>query len=469
MSYIQYIGARYVPKVFDHDGSSDWLSGVAYEPLTIVTYYGTSFASKKPVPASVGSPNENPDYWIVCGNYNAQFESYRKKTEELQKTVDGYEDNTKRVEEVEKKVNESADKIKVNEQNITGLKESVDLYSQALSRTDMRVSVIEGELGDGDFNLSSENPTLPIRPFTTFTDAVRFGVNAIPEHASYNNRDVIRGNQYTEVRWINGENISTDVSSRIEKHTGTRNDPYTTLDYLIEKSNNGTLDLRCFITESGYYVINRPNLIGVCLHLTCRANDVHILLSGARQQSFAVYNSHLNITASGYSGCSIEMADVSSGMNWYLEACTISCHYMDVKVEPLGLIYCYGNFSGSKIKQIELTGSTVRMNSVTMTNTDNAKSAIKCSNGSKVIMLGSNMNTNRLPEDGTNNAIIELTESEAYIFASQVGNSGYGYGIKADNSKIVGTNARIATYSSNSINGNEVSNMNLIVTKTTIL
>lgn len=66
MANRQYIGARYVPKYYENpDGSNNWLTGVPYEPLTIVTYADIQFISKKPVPANITSPNENPEYWIA--------------------------------------------------------------------------------------------------------------------------------------------------------------------------------------------------------------------------------------------------------------------------------------------------------------------------------------------------------------------------------------------------------------------
>ena len=79
---LQYIGARYVPKFYEGTDSA-WVSGVAYEPLTIVTYAGNSYTSKKPVPASVGSPNDNPEYWVSTGVFNQQVESL---IEEIQQT-----------------------------------------------------------------------------------------------------------------------------------------------------------------------------------------------------------------------------------------------------------------------------------------------------------------------------------------------------------------------------------------------
>lgn len=74
----QYIGARYVPKIFEYNGSNEWISGIAYDPLTIVTYLNNSYTSKKPVPSSIGNPANNSEYWANTGNYNAQVEAYRE-------------------------------------------------------------------------------------------------------------------------------------------------------------------------------------------------------------------------------------------------------------------------------------------------------------------------------------------------------------------------------------------------------
>lgn len=79
----QYIGARYVPKFAD---PVEWDKLRSYEGLTIVTYAGTSYTSKKPVP--VGIELNNAEYWVVTGNYNEQVESYRQETELLKNNVD---------------------------------------------------------------------------------------------------------------------------------------------------------------------------------------------------------------------------------------------------------------------------------------------------------------------------------------------------------------------------------------------
>ena len=75
----QYVGARYVPKFADPIA---WDNANAYEALTIVTYNGTSYTSKKSVPA--GTAITNTEYWVATGNYNAQVEAYREEVAALE-------------------------------------------------------------------------------------------------------------------------------------------------------------------------------------------------------------------------------------------------------------------------------------------------------------------------------------------------------------------------------------------------
>ena len=73
MSTREYIGARYVPKFAE---PIDWNINNSYEALTIVTYHGNSFTSKKPVPT--GTSLDNTEYWVATGNYNAQLEEIKQ-------------------------------------------------------------------------------------------------------------------------------------------------------------------------------------------------------------------------------------------------------------------------------------------------------------------------------------------------------------------------------------------------------
>lgn len=74
MATTQYIGARYVPLIYQNpdDNSNNWKQGVAYEPLTIVSYAGGSYTSKTFVPATANNPVDAPEYWVAIGLYSGQ-------------------------------------------------------------------------------------------------------------------------------------------------------------------------------------------------------------------------------------------------------------------------------------------------------------------------------------------------------------------------------------------------------------
>ena len=68
MTMNKYIGNRYVPLIY-----GDWDKSVSYESLTIVTYQGNSYTSRKDVPSN--TEITNTEFWVKTGNYNAQLES----------------------------------------------------------------------------------------------------------------------------------------------------------------------------------------------------------------------------------------------------------------------------------------------------------------------------------------------------------------------------------------------------------
>lgn len=121
----QYIGARYVPKFYENsDNTSEWRSGVIYEPLTIVTYNGNSYTSKKPVPAEIGNPSSNPTYWAATGLYNEQVEEIRQRIEEVSGQLDDLQDDID-------DVREEVDSLELTEAVWIG-----DSYVQAVSLGD---------------------------------------------------------------------------------------------------------------------------------------------------------------------------------------------------------------------------------------------------------------------------------------------------------------------------------------------
>lgn len=90
MSDNQYVGARYVPKVYHNpdDDSADWKANVAYEPLTIVVANnGDSYTSRKAVPKSVGTPQNNPEYWTKTGDFNASLLALQNRVQAIVDTL----------------------------------------------------------------------------------------------------------------------------------------------------------------------------------------------------------------------------------------------------------------------------------------------------------------------------------------------------------------------------------------------
>ena len=83
-----YVGHRYVPKIF-----GEWDKQNEYEGLSIVTYQGASYTSKKRVPVGIDILNE--EYWTVTGNYNAQIEYYR---DEVRNVVESLKDKADKEE-----------------------------------------------------------------------------------------------------------------------------------------------------------------------------------------------------------------------------------------------------------------------------------------------------------------------------------------------------------------------------------
>ena len=91
MSTRQYIGARYVTKIYENSldpSSAEWESGINWEPLIIVTYNNGSYMSKKFIPASVGNPADNPSYWTQTGFYNGQIAQLQQDVQDINDAID---------------------------------------------------------------------------------------------------------------------------------------------------------------------------------------------------------------------------------------------------------------------------------------------------------------------------------------------------------------------------------------------
>lgn len=92
MAIHQYIGARYVPKI-----CGEWTANASYEPLSIVTYAGRSFTSKKAVPAGQPQPTGAPTYWAETGAYNAQVAQLQETFDETMLHISDFEAPTRHI------------------------------------------------------------------------------------------------------------------------------------------------------------------------------------------------------------------------------------------------------------------------------------------------------------------------------------------------------------------------------------
>ena len=103
MAIRQYIGARYVLKIYENSldpQSADWEAGVAYEPLVMVNYNNSSYISRKQVPANVGDPVSNPTYWALSGLYNGQIAQLQNDVGTLQNDVGDLQNDVGDIQDV---------------------------------------------------------------------------------------------------------------------------------------------------------------------------------------------------------------------------------------------------------------------------------------------------------------------------------------------------------------------------------
>lgn len=140
MSNNVYVGRRYVPKFHtNEDGSSLWNKNKEYESLTIVTFEGNSYTSKKDVPSGVELNNK--EYWVKSADYNEQLAVYRDEQTHLKSDFDNIKNNlVERVTNTENTVNSFTENIN----------EKIKLY-------DTSISSINETLSDANNNINTLN------------------------------------------------------------------------------------------------------------------------------------------------------------------------------------------------------------------------------------------------------------------------------------------------------------------------
>lgn len=185
MATRQYIGARYVPKFYQNsvDGSAQWESNVVYEPLTYVTLTnGHMYISKKQVPATVGSPVSNIEYWLDIGSYNGFIEQLQDEIDDINNvTIPAVQASVALKQDITDNNLATTDKTVVgaiNEVNTavgnvnTALADKQDKTDNNLNTTDKTVVGAINELDTRIDNLSAYSG----RKFILLGDSLGYGI-----------------------------------------------------------------------------------------------------------------------------------------------------------------------------------------------------------------------------------------------------------------------------------------------------
>lgn len=113
------IGAKYLPTFY-----GEWQKGVPYAPLTMVTFKGDSYISKKEVPVNIDISNNG--YWERTGQYNAQLENYIRQV---------------------RRIGEEVENARLGEDT---LKDKIyDMNSKIINLEEMKIFLKYGAKGDG--------------------------------------------------------------------------------------------------------------------------------------------------------------------------------------------------------------------------------------------------------------------------------------------------------------------------------
>ena len=181
MAIREYVGMRYVPIFAD---PVEWDSTRSYESLTIATYQGASYTSRRPVPA--GIPITDGRYWVLTGNYNAQIELYRQEVRAFDgRITQAQSDASNALTQVGTVAGDVADiddiltgygegetvkaDISTLQGNINALDSKVGtLPEDETSVVDYigdEVQAIHDDLTDIDTTLAGFSPSVPVKPY----------------------------------------------------------------------------------------------------------------------------------------------------------------------------------------------------------------------------------------------------------------------------------------------------------------
>lgn len=177
----EYVGMRYVPIFAD---PVEWDDTRTYESLTIVTYQGASYTSRRPVPA--GIPITDGRYWVLTGNYNAQIELYRQEVRAFDWRITQAQTDATDAKEAAEDAQGTADTaigilagygegntvkgdISTLQSAITAVNTKVGMLPEGetsvVGYVDGKVQTINTDIDDIDTTLAGFSPSVPVKPY----------------------------------------------------------------------------------------------------------------------------------------------------------------------------------------------------------------------------------------------------------------------------------------------------------------
>lgn len=302
MAVMQYIGARYVPKFFDNPaGGSDWVEGVVYEPLTVVTYMQSSYTSKKTVPATIGAPNLNLEYWAPTGNYNAQVEEYRRETAAVAAEVAAMEPVLEGIVE-----------------DVSSLGTRIDGVDGRIDNVDTSITKLGEDVYDIENSFTTNDNGSADTAVTAYNEGTLFYWNGVLFYAT---EDIAEGAVITE--GVNAErfNLSEKVGAideELEKvkykdigvrkayyvnaqtgsddNEGTEASPFQTIQKAYEESlTNGYYDVNIYLMSAGNYYLDDRRITNLSMHILGRVAGVKLKIGDGVNYTPYIYNCYLHI------------------------------------------------------------------------------------------------------------------------------------------------------------------------------
>ena len=280
----------------------------------------------------------------------------------------------------------------------------------------------------------------------------------IEEKYSLHYRRRIFGNYYADVR--GGVTLE---QLQIGSHSGTASDPYESLDYFFNDLNRGQTDIRCYITQSGTYVVHKPVFRNCIIHITVQANDVTIIWNDESLiEDFVGYNTHVNFKVDdGYTKCKFITPNENNQMYYENSAILFDGIDYDGSIKMYGGYLSFGN---SNVGSLELLGCSGYVHDVYVTNGNLNKNGIWLRRGSSFIFAGVLSDFQSLNGVGSQDkAMIKCEDSRLTLEYAQNVPSNYYNGIISDGSIIFATNSRLNSFASNSVSGSNSLTNTLIV------